>query len=80
MRGTPSSTNPPSPTPAAGHLRRATTLDRLVHNAHRLELDGQSMRKTGTADERSGIDGDANDRHHETTLSSEASACPDTPE
>lgn len=36
-------------------------LDRLVHNAHRLELDGQSMRKTGTPDQRSGIDGDAND-------------------
>ncbi|WP_298768953.1 ATP-binding protein, partial [uncultured Novosphingobium sp.] len=23
-------------------------LDRLVHNAHRLEMDGESMRKTGS--------------------------------
>ncbi len=32
-------------------------LDRLVHNAHRLELDGQSMRKASGADKRPNLDG-----------------------
>jgi len=34
-------------------------LDRIVHNAHRLSLDGHSMRKTHDAPKI--IDGDAND-------------------
>lgn len=35
------------------------TLDRIVHNAHRLSLDGHSMRKTHGAPKN--VDGDAND-------------------
>lgn len=34
-------------------------LDRIVHNAHRMNLDGHSMRKTHDAPK--SIDGDAND-------------------
>jgi len=34
-------------------------LDRLVHNAHRIDLDGHSMRKTAEADKRPDIDGGA---------------------